>query len=92
MKLRPFVRHRLLGISDRPLEEWKDADYAHYTILCACLVIAGIVGAGGAVYRDRPPLLAVAMIATAVMIFQLVFSLLAWRMYRASVKRPPPRP
>lgn len=29
MKLRPFVRHRLLGISDRPLEEWKDADYAH---------------------------------------------------------------
>lgn len=92
MKLRPFVRHRLLGISGRPLEEWKDADYAHYVILCACLVIAGIVCAGGAVYVDRPPLLAVAMIATAAMIFQLVFSLLAWRMYRASIKRPPPRP
>lgn len=92
MKLLAFVRHRLLGISGRPLAEWKDADYAHYVILCACLVIAGIVGAGGAVYVGRPLLLAVAMLATAVMIFQLVFSLLAWRIYRARVKRPPPRP
>lgn len=92
MKLIPFVRHRLLRISDKPLDKWTDADYAHHVILGACLLIACVVGAGGAVYVDRPPLLAVAMLAAAVVIFQLVFSVLAWRMYRASVKRPPPRP
>jgi hypothetical protein len=88
----PFIRHRLLGISDKPLDDWKDKDYAHYVILCACLLIACIVGAGGAVFVDRPALLIVAMLAATVMIFQIVFSILAWRIHRAKQRRPPPRP
>lgn len=92
MNPRRFIRTNILGISDKDLGDWTDADFAHYAILMACMLIASVVSVGGAVAVDRPALAAVAMICFLVFLWQLVFSILAWNIHRAQTRRPPPRP
>lgn len=92
MNPRRFIRTKLFGVSDKDLSEWTDADYAHYVMLMGCLLVATIVGVGGAVVVGRPLLLVIAMLSAFVCIWQLVFSILAWNIHRAQKRRPPPRP
>jgi hypothetical protein len=92
MKPLRFIRTKVLGVSDKDLSEWTDADYAHYVILQGCLIVASVVGVGGAVAVEKPLLIAIGMLAAFVCIWQFVFSILAWNIYRAQKRRPPPRP
>ena len=92
MNPRRFIRTRLLGVSDKDLDEWVGRDYAHYTILTLCLIVAGVVGFAGAAKVDSPPLAVVAMLIVTYEIYQLVLALLVWNTYRAKKRRPPPRP
>lgn len=92
MNPRRFIRTTLLGVSDKDLSEWTDADYAHYVILMGCLIVAAVVGVGGAVVLEQPLLLAIGMLSAFVLIWQFVFSILAWNIHRAQKRRPPPRP
>lgn len=92
MNPRRLISERLLGVSSKDIGDWTDADFAHFVILMACMLVASIVGVGGAVAVDRPPLAVVALLCFLVFLWQLIFSILAWNIHRAQKRRPPPRP
>ena len=92
MNPRRFIRTKVLGVSDKDISEWTDGDYAHYVILLGCLIVAAVVGVGGAVVVGQPVLLAIGMLSAFVLIWQFVFSILSWEKHRAQKRRPPPRP